>query len=363
MLRKCIWKCIKYLRLAITMIPVFVCFIWHSTHRFGMSRSVYQNEFRKYVKLYRSNGINHYRQMRDFFKTKITLFSDRLKDQPQLPTLVVTVKDDLPRIQLLLEHYRRLGISQFIVIDNNSSDGTREYAAKQPDVRVYLVEEAFATRKKEAWIEKVLALTGYDRWYIVVDSDELIDYVGSESHSLPDLILAESKDNKLCLQGYLVDMYSKNALFGDDCNYREIPKVMSFFDKDSYYFKEKRIYGGPRNRVFGLENQLSKQAVFCFQPDMLYESCHKMHLPPADVQTGRSYIIKHYKFLKQDFAPYTERVNRQNYYNNSIEYKTVMKQLADRGAVSFWYENSVFYENSESLTQLPFLNTIKWDDQ
>lgn len=362
-MRKFIQKIIKILLFAKSMLPVYMYYLAHCTHRFGLSFRTYRNEYKKYVKLNRFHGMNHYQQMEDFFKTQMTMCSDHLKDDPELPTLIVVVKDELDRIKLFLEHYRRLGIQQFVIIDNDSTDGTREYAADQPGVRVFLVKEPFKTVKKVAWIEKALALTGYNRWYIVVDSDELIDYVGNENHSIQELIRAESKGGILCLQGYLVDMYSRNSVFFDDCTYRDISKVLSLFDKDSYYLKDKKIYGGPRYRVFGVENQLSKQAVFYFKPDMVYLSCHKMYLPDSEVREGRSYVIRHYKFLKQDRVSYSERVKKENYYNSSSEYKTIMKQLAQRGEVSFAYENSIDYKCSESLVQLPFLNRIEWENE
>lgn len=343
------------------LFPVILNYVKNSTHRFGMSVMTYSNEFKKYYKLYNTEDVKRHQQMEDFFQTKITLYSDNLEESPDIPTLIVVVKDEIERIKLLLDYYRKIGLKQFIVIDNNSSDGTREYVASQSDVRVYLVEREFRTARKEAWIEKVLAITGYNRWYIVVDADELIDYIGSEQHTINDLIEKESKNGKNCLQGYLLDMYSENLVFEVECNYQNIPKVLSWFDKDSYYIGSgNRIYGGPRYRVFGTENQLSKQAIFFFKPYMLYSSCHKLYLSDSEVREGRSYIIKHYKFLKKDFQSYSDRVKKQNYYNNSIEYKVIMDQIASEGNTSFKYEKSTKYVNSDSLLELPYLNVINW---
>lgn len=361
----------KYIRIFLSkllfakrILLIYLNYLKNSTHRFGMSSQTYRNEFKKYFDLYRSYGINHYQQMQSFFRTKISLYSDCVDDNPKLPTLVVVVKNELERLQLLFDHYRKLGVRQFIVIDNDSSDGTREFAADQAGTRVYLVKENFQTRNKEAWVEKVLAITGYNRWYIVVDSDELIDYVGSEKHSIVEVIDAESRNGKTCLQGYLIDMYSRSQIFLEDCDYKDIPKVLSLFDKDSYFVDaKKRIYGGPRYRIFGTKNQLSKQSIFYFKPYMAYLSCHKLYVPNSEVCEGRSFVIKHYKFLKKDFESYSGRAKKKNYYNNSIEYKILMEYIDIHGLPSFVYENSIAYENSASLKQLPFLNKIEWNSK
>ena len=209
-----------------TLLPIYVRYMRAACHRFGMDKGVYRNELKKWVRLYRSTDRRDYvyTQMKTFFGTAITLHSDtlHLSQDPLEPTLVVTVKDELERMKLIYEHYRRLGIDRFIVIDNGSTDGTLQYVAAQPGTRVYCVEEPFLTPKKEAWIARVLASAGYNRWYVVVDADELIDYVGSEHHSVKELIGHHHNNGVSRLQGYMVDMYAQTDVFTVGCTYNEI---------------------------------------------------------------------------------------------------------------------------------------------
>lgn len=332
--------------------------------RSGMPLAVYTNECRKYIHFYRVRKDKDLvaRRIRAFFCTQITLVHDRLAldDDVYSPVLVVAVKDDLERIKLFFEHYRHLGVRKFIVIDNNSTDGTREFAIEQPDTRVYLVTEAFQTQKKEAWIEKVLALTGYNRWYMVVDSDELLDYVGSEHLRIDDFIRQNTADGAIRLQGYLVDMYSKAPLFSEQCEYKDIPKVFSLFDVDSY--QEQRpnmIYGGPRHRLFGIGNLLCKQSVFFLIPEMLYCCCHNVHVPKMKEFTDMYFVLRHYKYLAKDKPIYENRVKEQCYYNNSIEYRQIIEELEKHPKTSFANAQSILYQNSESLRVLPFVHWPK----
>lgn len=353
----------SYLRFIRFISIVIWQYLGGSLHRSGMPLAVYTNECLKYIHLYkvRKNKTIVARRIRAFFNTPIVLVHDRLvlDDDVYSPVLVVVVKDDLERMKLFYEHYRNLGVRKFIVIDNNSTDGTREYAIKQPDTRVYLVTEAFQTQKKEGWIEKVLAITGFNRWYIVVDSDELLDYVGSEHLRIDDFIRKNSAGGAIRLQGYLVDMYSQAPLFSEQCHYLDIPKVFSLFDVDSYYETgQNQIYGGPRHRLFGIDNLLSKQSIFFFVPNMLYCCCHTMYVPKMKIYTDSTFVLRHYKFLATDKPIYKNRVKEQCYYNNSIEYRLIMEQLDRNHEVSFATAQSVMYQSSESLRVLPFVHWL-----
>lgn len=331
--------------------------------RSGMSLAVYTNECRKYIRFYRIRKDKDLvvKRIRAFFKTRITLAHDRLvlDDGVYSPVVVVVVKNDLDRMKLFFDYYRHLGVRKFIVIDNNSTDGTREYSIGQPDTRVYLVTEAFQTQKKEAWIEKVLALTGYNRWYVVVDSDELLDYVGSEYLKIDEFIKQNSVNGAVRLQGYMVDMYSKAPLFSEQCDYQEIPKVFSLFDVDSYHeTRPNMIYGGPRHRLFGVDNLLCKQSVFFFIPEMLYCCCHNVYVPKMKEFTDIYFVLRHYKYLATDKSVYENRVKERCYYNNSIEYRQIMEDLEKHPATSFANARSVMYQSSESLRVLPFVNWL-----
>ena len=348
------------------ILKILFKYIKNRPHCFGMQSTVYRNELMKYQRYYHINDKDQeiFRQIVDFVQTPIQLYHDRLVLDKASPTVVVVVKDELDRMKLFMDHYRMLGVRQFIIVDNNSTDGTREYVAKQPGTRVYLVEESFQTQKKQAWIEKVLALTGYNQWYIVVDSDELIDYVGSEMHTVDELIQLKAKMGKTRLQGYMVDMYSKHPLFTQKCNYYEIPKVFCLFDRNSYTEeKPNKVMGGPRSRLFGMKIALSKQSIFYFKPEMLYANSHYLYLPDSESYEDNCFVVKHYKFLEQDRPVYEDHVRKGNYYNNSQKYKVIMGHIGEAKDVTYVYEQSVAYETSESLKQLPFVKWVDWDER
>lgn len=352
----------SYLRFIRFLCIVIWQYLGGLLNRSGMPLAVYTNECRKYILFYRVSKDKDLvaKRIRAFCSSQINLVHDRLVlgDDVYSPVVVVVVKDDLERMKLFYEHYRNLGVRKFIVIDNNSTDGTREFAIEQPDTRVYLVTEAFHSQKKEAWINRVLALTGYNRWYMVVDSDELLDYVGREHLRIDDFIRQNTVHGSIRLQGYLVDMYSKAPLFSEQCEYKDIPNVFSLFDVDSYQEpRPNQIYGGPRNRLFGLDDLLlSKQSIFFFVSKMLYRDCHYMFVPKMKQCEDMTFVLRHYKYLATDKPVYNNRVKEQCYYNNSIEYRQIMERLDSQPETSFATAQSVMYQNSESLRVLPFVH-------
>ena len=235
--------------------------------------------------------------------------------------------------------------------------------SQQEDTKVYQITEAFETCKKEGWIEKLLVLEGLDRWCIVVDSDELLDFVGSETHTLQEMIhTAQSRGYKR-LGGAMLDMYAKDGLFSQGESFIE---ALRFFDKDSYTvintdcvypLHNITVFGGPRDRLLGGKRSISKQAVFFYDKDSIYIRCHFMYPFMCTKDVPRWYVLRHYKFLKYDKEEYLRRAREKCFYNGSVEYQIV--ESLD-SAMSFYYEGSQEYIDSSSLRCLPFIEDIQW---
>jgi hypothetical protein len=56
---------------------------------------------------------------------------------PGAQLLFCTLRDELVRLPYFYEYYRKLGIDHFLMVDNGSQDGTREFLADQPDTSVW----------------------------------------------------------------------------------------------------------------------------------------------------------------------------------------------------------------------------------
>lgn len=348
---------------------VFLCWYWYAKERrhCQVPPGLLRQECQKYMKC--MWHLNHRKNILTQWKALLTssfrLISDRLEEQetPDTPLVFVVERNELARMKVFFSHYRRMGVEQFIVLDNGSDDGTLEWLVQQKGTKVYQVLDAFQTQKKTGWIEKLLLLDGRDRWCAALDADELLDFVGSETHTLTDLVRAASSKGYKRIEGVLLDMYAQEPLFhtGED-----FIRELRFFDKDSYKILrsenseapvQETVYGGPRDRVLGGERALSKQAVFLFTQDSLYLNCHFLYPFISGKEFPCWYVLRHYKFLRADKAEYVRRAHEKCFYKNSVEYQFVESQ---EQAICFYDENSQEYQDSRSLACLPFLHKIPW---
>lgn len=71
-------------------------------------------------------------------------------------TAFAIVKDEMFFMRSFFDHHRRIGVEQFIILDDHSTDGTREFLAAQPDCLV--LESSFAFGEQVS-----MAATGGER--------------------------------------------------------------------------------------------------------------------------------------------------------------------------------------------------------
>jgi len=85
------------------------------------------------------------------------------------PLVISVVRNEGPRIGEFLQHYRGLGAAHFLIVDNGSTDGTRETLVAEPDVDLFATDEPFDAASKHGWITRLTQEYG-DRWYLLADA-------------------------------------------------------------------------------------------------------------------------------------------------------------------------------------------------
>ncbi len=319
----------------------------------------------KFLKLWESNDERCEELLDRFIHCDIRKISqNKIKRKKRYaPVLFCVIKNDITKIPLFMEHYRKLGVEAFVFMDNDSTDGTREYLCEQKDTIVYSSRQEYSSVKRVAWLNRLIAMYGNNKWCLIVDSDEFINYIGSEEYNLAAVIKKANQSNNMRIQAFMLDMYSKEGLFQ---NHEQDSFLLTnrFFDKSSYELKGSDkgllIYGGPRKRIFKENMLLSKCPLFYFGKDDMVANSHYM-IPATPVRSSFvGLVLCHYKFIdKADMGKIEEAVIKENYASNSEDYKKYLITIRKEKNLNFYDEReSVELIDSKSLNKIIFLKKI-----
>lgn len=300
-----------------------------------------------------------------FIHAPIQVLRKRDAFRRDIPIVVLCVKNDKRRLTLLVNHYRKFGVPQFAILDNGSTDGTLEWMMEQPDVDVFSTPAPYSSFAKEAWINRVVSFYGFDRWFILTDSDELVVYPGIEDHPFPDLLALLRQQGIKRVKGLTLDMYSDSPLFSPDPEGVSIPQKYAWTDTDSFIAEPKDfgfatlqiLSGGPRLRKMGVKTSLSKYPLVFFEPGTVSENAHfQFPYEPAEAAPCH-FAILHYKFLPEDKAAFERRAHRASgFARGGGDYKRYLAFASDKTGNSLLYPGSVRIDSSRDLTAIPFVS-------
>ena len=228
------------------------------------------------------------------------------------PIVTLCVKNDIRRIRMLVEHYRKLGVVKFAILDNGSDDGTFEWLLDQPDIDLYRCLEQYQTFVKEGWINRIISHYGFERWYIVTDSDELAVYMNMEKIPLPELTVKLEALGVKRIKAITLDTYSDKPLFEESTDIR---KDFRWIDSDSYKEKTiklgsyciRRFIGGPRYRLMKSTIPLDKHPLVYWEKGTVSSDAH-YQFPHSEINAAPCFMgILHYKFIDTDMKEYRKR--------------------------------------------------------
>jgi hypothetical protein len=195
----------------------------------------------------------------------------------QVTSVICPVRDEIGLLPHFLDHHRRLGVRQFILIDNASTDGTTEYILSQPDCIVYLTDESYyESHYARKWINRILVDSHYVGWLIYVDADEHLVYRGAEHTPVQGFLQRLEAEGADCALAVMVDMYPDGD-FADvkiephedlhaklpwfDSDYVMRPWPTRPWDRSEDGFRL-QVLGGPRCRLLSdLESERRRGAL------------------------------------------------------------------------------------------------------
>lgn len=280
--------------------------------------------------------------------------------------LFACVRDEVLRLPYFLDYYRALGVSRFIVVDNDSSDGTGSLLLSQPDVDLFHTANAYSgSHYGVHWLNGLLRVFGRGHWVLVVDADELLVYPDCESVSLPQFANRLEASGSDALLTFLLDMYSAGPI--REARYAPGDPFLAtcpYFDLDSYTPGSEGIRariperGGPRRRLFwppGREHRgkppvLAKIPLVKWKDGLEYlASTHRIEGLNLSSTTG---ALLHFKFFADFVQRSSTEVERREHWDAAAQYEVYAEALAANPDLSASYEGSVRYRDSRQLIRL-----------
>ncbi|MEL6702278.1 MAG: glycosyltransferase family 2 protein, partial [Pseudomonadota bacterium] len=169
-----------------------------------------------------------------------------------------TQRNEKIRLSYFLEYYRNLGANHFIIVDNDSDDGSVPYLAAQPDVSVWHTKASYKrSRFGVDWLNYLQWKYAHGHWILVVDPDEFLVYPFCDTRPLRALTDWLDASSIRSFGAMLLEMYPKGRI--DSVPYREGQdpvEIANWFDAGNYSIQKNErfgnlwIQGGPRSRKF-----------------------------------------------------------------------------------------------------------------
>jgi hypothetical protein len=277
---------------------------------------------------------------------------------------ICIVKNAIGYINSFLRYYRKLGVTRFAFMDDQSSDGTSDVLRDAPDVDLYASSMSYAEAARgKTWRDALFKIYGSNRWYLSLDADEFLVFPGSEEIQLPDFIRQLEKAGMRRCHAPMLDLYPAGPLNKDtfvDDGSRWPFDVSSHLDGDSYTIKLERygtsVRGGPRKRLFGRDMRLSKFPLIWVDDATSYQRgsihgpgpCSRNFVPVTAV-------LLHYRFSSQSIGEFKNIVTHGGHADGGAHYGAMLDHPDFTEDFSLAYAGSVKFSTSEDLVERGFM--------
>lgn len=276
--------------------------------------------------------------------------------------LIVATRNSRVLVPSFLNHYRRLGVTRFLVVDEHSSDGTRELLLDQGDVDVFSPSLNYSDALRgKLWREAIVQRYGRGRWYVNVDIDEYLIYEKYERRTLPDLIARLRRLGLKRVAAPMVDLYPAGPI--ESGNIEETAgrmpwEAVPMFDAHGYSLqvgrRSLRIRGGVLRRAFGADLELVKFPIVYW--DAVTALARSIHYP---LPYWRNFgvigaALLHFRFVAGFKSRTLDAAATGQYAGRSRFYNDVLNSGIDLDHVSLYGPCSRRYEGERQLRELGF---------
>lgn len=296
--------------------------------------------------------------------------------RPQAILLFSVMRNERVRLPYFLRYYRDLGVEHFLIVENGSEDGTREYLAEQPDVSLWTTTASYkASRYGVDWSMGLAAKYGHGHWCLTVDPDEFLVYPFCESRPLRALTDWLDSAGVRAFPAMILDMYPRGPVDAAAYGEGEDPfQTAHWFDGGNYMisrnpqFDNLWIQGGVRARKMFADKPiqapaLNKIPLVRWQRGFAYLSSTHMLLPRGlnrvyDDWGGEkaSGCLLHAKFLDTLTTKAREEMQRHEHHADGREYAAYHQSTH----AELWCKWSERYVNWRQLEILGLMSKGDW---
>ena len=289
-----------------------------------------------------------------------------------------TQRNEGVRLPYFLRYYRELGVDHFLIVDNDSTAGSLDYLASQPDVSVWHSRASYKrSRFGVDWLNWLARRYGHGHWCLTVDPDELFLCPFCDPRPLRALTDWLDASSIKSFSAMLLDMYPKGRIDAQPYRPGQDPlEIAQWFDAGNYRISRNWRYGnlwiqgGPRARVFFADAPehapaLNKIPLVKWDRRYTYVSSTHMLLPRGlnhvyDEWGGEkaSGLLLHTKFLDTFTGKAEEELGRREHYGASREYLAYAARLRDDP--DLWCSFSERYMNWRQLEILGLMSKGNW---
>ncbi len=290
--------------------------------------------------------------------------------------LVSCLRNELTRLPFFLEYYRDLGVDHFLLVDNDSTDGFRDWIRGHNDCSVWHTRASYLRSDfGMQWCNYLLSAYGSGRLCVAVDPDEFLVYPHMQTRNLRDLGLFLKDDERTSMHTLLLDAYGAGTLAETLYRSGDDPfEVCPYFDRDGYIQRpglhdSTWVQGGPRMRIHNRERPqlapaLNKIPVLWWERSFAYRSSmhdgypYRINRAHTRGEVSLTGCLFHFKLVSLLIEKAREEQVRKQHYANGQEYRSYREAGQE---ISFYEPGiSVRYESPEQLIRLGLMSAGPW---
>ena len=298
--------------------------------------------------------------------------------RPAAILAVTTLRDEIAHLPGFLDHYRRLGVAHFLIVDNAGTDGSDRFLAAQPDVSLWRCDASYReARFGLDWAGALLWRFGRGHWCATVDADELLVYPHHDTRPLPDLTAHLDRIGQPGLGAVMLDLYPSGPLgTADALPEAPLTRRLPWFDagpwRSSRAMPRQNLWlqGGVRDRVFFADAPrraptMNKLPLMRWTGRAVYVNSTHSILPPrlnliydGPGDARLSGALLHGKFLPDIVAKSHEELGRRQHFADPDAYAAYHRAVA--AGPRLHEPESVRFTGWRQLVDLGLMGTGDW---